>query len=112
MPLPNHVDVQWSGSQATNTQPLWMFFFPLVALTVWGLAVAIEYGSDRDHEDPHSGTFYVAAVLTAGSAGAGIALLAINMGYAEATGPAFLGALALAPVYALIPLAVVRTVKI
>lgn len=107
MPLPNPLKVQWSGTEVTNTEPLWMFFLPIVALTLFGFALVIAAVIDRDHEDPYRGTLYVAAVLTAGSSGACLALLAINLGYAAPTGPAFLGSLALAPVYALLPLAVV-----
>lgn len=107
MPLPNPLSVQWSGKEVTNTQPLWMFFLPIVALTLIGFALAIAAAVNRDHEEPYRGTLYIAAVLTAGSAGACLSLLAINLGYATPMGPAFLGLLALAPVYALLPLAVV-----
>ena len=107
MPLPNPLNVQWSGTEVTNTQPLWMFFLPIAALTLFGFAMAIAAAVDRDHEDPYRGTLYIAAVLTSGSAGACFALLAMNLGFAAPTGPAFLGSLALAPVYALLPLAVV-----
>ena len=107
MPLPNPLNVQWSGSEVTNTEPLWMVFLPIVALTVFGFAMAIAAVVDRDHDDPYRGTLYIAAVLTTGSAGVCLALLAMNLGYAAPTGPAFLGSLALAPVYALLPLAVV-----
>ncbi|MGO4105695.1 hypothetical protein AB4Y63_17255 [Leifsonia sp. YAF41] len=106
-PLPNPLNVQWSGTKVTNTEPLWMFFLPIVALTAFGFAMAISAVIARDHKDPYRGTLYAAAVLTAGSAGACVALLAMNLGYAAPTGPAFLGSLALAPVYALLPLAVV-----
>lgn len=107
MPLPNPLNVQWAGTDVTNTEPLWMFFLPIAALTIFGFAMAIAAVVDRDHEDPYRGTLYIAAVLTAGSAGACVALLAINLGHTVPTGPAFLGSLALAPVYALLPLAVV-----
>ena len=107
MPLPNPLNVQWSGTEVSNTQPLWVFFLPIAALTLCGFALAIAAVVDRDHEDPFRGTLYIAAVLTSGSAGACLALLAMNLGYAAPTGPAFLGSLALAPVYALLPLAVV-----
>ena len=107
MPLPNPLNVQWSGTEVSNTQPLWMFFLPIAALTLGGFALAIAAVVDRDHEEPFRGTLYIAAVLTSGSAGACWALLAMNLGYAAPTGPAFLGALALAPGYALLPLAVV-----
>ena len=107
MPLPNPLNVQWSGTEVTNTQPVWMFFLPIAALTLFGFAMAIAAAADRDHEDPYRGTLYIAAVLTSGSAGACFALLAMNLGYAAPTGPAFLGSLALAPMYALLPLAVV-----
>ena len=106
MPLPNPLNVQWSGTEVSSTQPLWMVFLPLAALTLGGFALAIAAIVDRDHEEPFRGTLDI-AVLTSGSAGACSALLAMNLGYAAPTGPAFLGALALAPVYALLPLAVV-----
>ncbi|MBC7761131.1 MAG: hypothetical protein H7201_04910 [Candidatus Saccharibacteria bacterium] len=106
-PLPNPMNVQWSGAEVSSTQPLWLFFLPIAGLTLGGFALAIAAVVDRDHEDPFRGTLYIAAVLTSGSAGACWALLAMNLGYAAPTGPAFLGALALAPVYALLPLAVV-----
>ncbi|MFC5932066.1 hypothetical protein D6T64_01045 [Cryobacterium melibiosiphilum] len=54
MPLPNPLNVQWSGTEASNTQPLWMFFLPIAALTLCGFALAI--AADRDHEDPFRGT--------------------------------------------------------
>ena len=107
MPLPDTLIVQWSGAEVSNTQPLWVFFLPIAALTLGGFALAIAAVVDRDHEDPFRGTLYIAAVLTSGSAGACWALLAMNLDYAAPTGPAFLGALALAPLYALLPLAVV-----
>jgi hypothetical protein len=106
-PLPNPLNVQWSGTEVTNTEPLWMFFLPIVALTLFGLSMAVAAVIDRDREEPFRGTLYIAAILTAGSAGSCLALLAMNFGYAAPTGPAFLGSLVLAPVYALLPLAVV-----
>ena len=68
MPLPNPLNVQWSGTEVTNTQPLWMFFLPIAALTLVGfaMAMAIAAAVDRDHEDPYRGMLYIAAVLTAG----------------------------------------------
>ena len=107
MPLPNPLNVQWSGTEVSSTQPLWMVFLPLAALTLGGFALAIAAIVDRDHEEPFRGTLYIAAVLTSGSAGVCWALLAMNLGYAAPTGPVFLGSLAFAPVYALLPLAVV-----
>ena len=29
MPLPNPLNVQWSGTEVSNTQPLWIFFLPI-----------------------------------------------------------------------------------
>lgn len=106
-PLPNPLNVQWAGTEVASTAPLWMFFLPLVALSLFGFAMAIAAVIDRDHEDPYRGTLHIAAVLTVGSAGVCLSTIAVNLGYAAPTGPAFLGSLALAPLYALLPLAVV-----
>ena len=105
-PLPNPLNVQWSGAHVTSTAPLWLFFLPIVAVTLLGLALAVAAVIDRDHHEPFRGTLYLAAVLTAGSAGVCLAVISMNLGYAAPTGPAFLGALAIAPLYALLPLAV------
>lgn len=107
VPLPAAVDVQWSGTGVSTTQPLWVFFIPIGIATLlgFGMAIAATFGNDR--EDSYRGTFFIAATLTAGSAGICVALLAINFGYAAPTGPAVLSSLALAPIYALIPCAVV-----
>ncbi len=106
IPLPGNLDVQWSGAEVTNTQPLWAFFIPVVLLTAVGLVLAVTAAIDRDRRAAHKGTLFTAALLTAVSAGVGLALIAINLGHAEPTGPAVLGAIAFAPIYALIPLAV------
>ncbi|WP_308799644.1 hypothetical protein [Agromyces silvae] len=106
-PLPHHVGVQWFGAEVTNTQPVWMLFIPTSGVTLLGLAMAIAAVIDRDRNEPHRGTFYVAAVLTAASGGVCVAILAINLDFAEPNGPAFLGTLAFAPAYALLPLAIV-----
>lgn len=107
MPLPADLDVQWSGAEVTNTQPLWSFFIPIVLLTGVGLVLAVTAATDRDRGAAHRGTLYIAALLTTVSAGVGAALIAINLGYAEPTGPAVLGAIAFAPIYALLPLSAV-----
>lgn len=107
MPLPSTLDVQWSGAEVTNTQPLWAFFIPVVLLTAVGLVLAVTAAMARDREAPHKGTLFTAALLTAVSAGVGVALIAINLRHAEPTGPAILGAIAFAPIYALLPLSVV-----
>lgn len=106
-PLPDPINSQWSRGEATSTQPLWMLFAPAAALTLLGLGLALAAVVDRDRDDPFRGTLYLAALLTATSAGSCLALLAMNLGLASPSGPAFLGALALGPIYALIPLAVV-----
>jgi hypothetical protein len=106
MPLPSDLDVQWSGAEVTNTQPLWVFFIPIVVLTAVGLVLAVTAAIGRDRGAAHRGTLFVAALLTAVSAGVGVALIAINLGYAAPTGPAVLGAIAVAPIYALLPLSV------
>ena len=106
-PLPDPVAAQWSRGEATSTQPLWLIMLPYVAMTILGLGLAVAAVVDRDHSDPFRGTLYVAALLTATGAGLCVAILAMNFGYASSTGAAFLGALALGPIYALLPMAIV-----
>lgn len=110
MPLPSTLDVQWSGTEVTNTQPLWAFFIPVVLLSGVGLVLAVTAAIDRDRGAAHKGTLFTAALLTAASGGVAVALIAINLGHAEPTGPAILGAIAFAPIYALLPLSVVALV--
>lgn len=110
-PLPDPVTAQWAGGEATSTQPLWLTLLPSVLLSVLGLGLAIATVVSRDRSDPFRGTMYVAALLTATSAGLCIAIFAMNFGYASSTGAAFLSALALGPIYALLPMAVVAVRK-
>lgn len=106
-PLPDPVSSQWSRGEVTSTQPLWMLLVPWAALTILGLGLAIGAVADRDRTDPLRGTLYLAALLTATSAGSCLAILAMNIGLASSSGGVFFASLALGPIYALIPLAVV-----
>ena len=106
-PLPDPVGSQWSRGEVTSTQPLWMLLVPWAALTILGMGLALGAVVHRDRTDPFRGTLYLAALLTATSAGSCLAILAMNLGMASSSGAVFFAALALGPIYALIPLAVV-----
>ena len=107
MPLPDPIAVQWSGTDVTTSTPLWLFFLPLGTANLAGLILALAAALDRDRTGRYCGTLFVAAVLTAGSTGLCLAVSAVNLGLTASTALALLSSLALAPIYALLPLAVV-----